>query len=226
MISDASAVGAGLEASVRVEDEEQPLREREVRLLVTPIDSNGDAIAADRAAELADAVPLAKPAEAAAAVGEVPSEPVRAGPRVELEGASSPAVEVVEPTPDDRYERPGAGGPRGRPAPAAPRVRSEHRPHATQGRQPIVERVVLPHDRRSNSTAFRPTLRQLGLGLLLVAFVIVGAVALGFVLGRWAAQPTAAAGTGAGAAPKSAPANGQSPARPTRPADTSLIDAL
>ena len=226
-ISEASAVvaptGVGVATS---QDEEELVHEREVRLLVTPVDSNGDAIAADRAAELAEPSPAAVHRASAAVSDEPIATPDAAGIEAPtVRATSSPAVEVIDPAPSARWENPPPRAPHKRPDQETPRrVRHDRAPHGPQVRKPVTERVVFPADRRSTSGSFRPSLRQVVLGLLVVTVVIAGAVALGFFLGRWATQPPAAAA--GSATPRTTPPNGQSPNRPARSADSSLIDAL
>ena len=227
-ISEAATVPSDSEPSTETDRDEQPVREREVRLLVTPVDSNGDAIAADQAAITAEvAAPTVVADAPSAPATEMVAEPlVPAGDALTAHAAPAAApVEVLDPRAIDPPDRHGPRAPRDRYAPGSTqRTRSDRDRPAPQVRKPITERVVVPPERRTTAGLFRPSARQLGLGLVLVALVIVGSVALGVVLGRWLAQPSVPA-AGAGA-PKNAPAGGQQPARPNRSTDTSLIDAL
>lgn len=226
-ISEAATAVAPAEHHEESTDDQEPVREREVRLLVTPVGSNGEAIAADQATTIADAAPGGSAAIAEMPVATPTVEPTSSPEErhVRQSASASAAPEVVKPAPHERTDRSGTRGERERYGPAGgQRTGTDRGQYRPQVRKPITERVVLPSERRSTAGLLRPSPRQLALGLLLVALVIVGSVALGVVLGRWLTQsPAPAATTGA---PKTPSSNGQQQTRPARPADTSLIDAL
>ena len=224
-ISEAATVVAPAEPHEDSSVDEQPVREREVRLLVTPVGSNGEAIAADQASAIANATPASATPTAGVPVATTAVEPTATSDQTRAP-QSAAAAEVVTPPPRERIDRSGPRAERERYGPgSAQRPRPDRGQHPPQVRKPVTDRVVMPSERRSTAGLLRPSPRQLALGLILVAMVIIGSVALGVVLGRWLTQSSAPAATTA--SPKSAaPTNGQPPNRPARPADTSLIDAL
>lgn len=211
--------------------EDTGLREREVQLLVTPRDTNGDAIVADQAEEAAppaavaisDAEPVAESASDDAAAASMEGE--RASGSAEAdESASTRQAAPAPPAPEPPVQQPWEDTAHREP----PRARVEHgradRVHyaASEVRRPRIERVVLPSPAAPVGTV-RPSGRQLGIALLLVTIVIAASIAFGVVLGRWMAQPVAGPAAGA---PHTPTTTAPAPNRTPRPADSALIDAL